>query len=67
VLDCVEQLWFDSVDAARAAQSSVQQDIVRADYRLFAEERYIHTMLVQEHWIIGPQPRSYDRQQAMST
>ncbi|MDQ3765511.1 MAG: EthD family reductase [Actinomycetota bacterium] len=54
MLDCVEQLWFDSVDAALAAQSSVQQEIVRADYRLFTEERYIHTMLVQEHWIIGP-------------
>ncbi|MDQ3760436.1 MAG: EthD family reductase [Actinomycetota bacterium] len=66
VLDCVEQLWFDSVDAVLAAQSSVQQDMVRADYRLFAEERYIHTMLVQEHWIIGPQPRSYDGQQTVS-
>lgn len=66
VLDCVEQLWFDSVDAALAARRSVQQDIVRADYRLFAEERYIHTMLVQEHWIIGPQPRSYDGQRTVS-
>jgi uncharacterized protein (TIGR02118 family) len=61
-LDCVEQLWFDSVDAALAAQDSVQQEVVRADYRLFTEERYIHTMLVQEHWILGPQPRSYDDQ-----
>lgn len=58
-LDCVEQLWFDSVDAVLAAQRSVQQDMVNADYRLFAEERYIHTMLVQEHWIIGPEPRPY--------
>jgi uncharacterized protein (TIGR02118 family) len=66
VLDCVEQLWFDSVDAALAARRSVQQDIVRADYRLFAEERYIHTMLVQEHWIIGPQPRPYDGQRTVS-
>jgi uncharacterized protein (TIGR02118 family) len=61
-LDCIEQLWFDSVDAALAAQRSVQQDLVRADYRLFAEERYIHTMLVRERWIIGPQPRPYDDQ-----
>jgi uncharacterized protein (TIGR02118 family) len=59
-LDCVEQLWFDNVDAALTAQNSIQQDIVRADYRLFTEERYIHTMLVQEHWIIGPQPRPYN-------
>ncbi|HXT42923.1 MAG TPA: EthD family reductase [Pseudonocardiaceae bacterium] len=61
-LDCVEQLWFDSVDAALAAQNSVQQDMVRADYRLFAEGRYVHTMLLREHWIIGPQPRAYDDQ-----
>lgn len=57
-LDCVEQLWFDSVDAALTAQRSIQQEIVNADYRLFCEERYIHTMMVQEHWIIGPEPRT---------
>jgi uncharacterized protein (TIGR02118 family) len=66
VLDCVEQLWFDNVDAVLAARRSVQQDIVCADYRLFAEDRYTHTMLVQEHWIIGPQFRSYDGQQTAS-
>jgi EthD domain len=67
VLDCVEQLWFDSVDAALAAQRSVQQDIVNTDYRLFCEERYIHKMLVQEHWIIGPEPRPYNGQGAASS
>jgi hypothetical protein len=65
-LDCVEQLWFGSVDAALAAQNSVQQDLVRADYRLFAEGRYLHTMLVREHWIIGPQPRQYNDQRTVS-
>lgn len=64
LLDCVEQLWFDSVDSALAAQRSVQYDAVCADYRLFTEERYIHTMLVQEHWIIGPQPRPYDSRES---
>jgi uncharacterized protein (TIGR02118 family) len=59
MFDCVEQLWFDSLDAALAAQRSVQQDIVNADYRLFTEERYIYKMLVQEHWILGPEPRPY--------
>jgi hypothetical protein len=59
VLDCVEQLWFDNLDAALAAQHSMQQDILNMDYRLFTEERYIHKMFVQEHWIIGPSPRSY--------
>ncbi len=60
ILDCVEQLWFDSVDAAQTAQRSVQQSLVNADYRLFTEERYLHTMLVEEHWIVGPEPRPYD-------
>lgn len=60
VLDCVEQLWFDNVDAALAARNSAQQQIVNANYRIFCEERYIHRMLVQEHWIIGPEPRPYD-------
>jgi uncharacterized protein (TIGR02118 family) len=67
VLDCVEQLWFDSVDAMQAANGSVQQNVVTADYRLFAEERYIHRMLVREHWIIGPEARAYIRQPAAAS
>lgn len=59
LLDCVEQLWFDDLDALHSAQQSVQQEIVNADYRVCAEERYIHQMLVQEHWIIGPEARDY--------
>jgi uncharacterized protein (TIGR02118 family) len=59
VLDCVEQLWFDSVDDALAAQQSVEQGVVSADTRNFAEDRYMHRMLVEEHWIIGPEPRPY--------
>jgi hypothetical protein len=66
VLDCVEQLWFDDVDAVLAARYSVQQDIVNSDYRLFAEERYIHTMAVKANWIIGPQPRQYEGHPAAS-
>lgn len=59
-LDCVEQLWFDSVDAALAASNTAQQESVNADYRSFCNERYIHRMLVRQHWIIGPEPRPYD-------
>ncbi|HEY4025261.1 MAG TPA: EthD family reductase [Candidatus Dormibacteraeota bacterium] len=66
VLDCVEQLWFDSVDALLAALGSVQQDLVSADYRLFAEERYIHSLVVREHWIVGPEPRPAGRLAASS-
>ena len=59
VLDCVEQLWFESVDAALAAERSIQE-IITTDYQHFCEKRYIHRMLVQEHWVIGPEPREYN-------
>jgi uncharacterized protein (TIGR02118 family) len=55
--DAVEQLWFDDVEAALAAQQSVQMDMVSADYRVCTEERTVHTMLTREHWVIGPEPR----------
>ncbi len=60
-LDCVEQLWFDNIDAVLSCQKSPQQAMVNSDYRLFAEERYIHRLLVQEHWIIGPEQRELGR------
>jgi|APTNR8051073442_1049403.scaffolds.fasta_scaffold05882_1 hypothetical protein len=59
VLDCVEQLWFDDLDALLEAQRSIQMQVVRGDYRLFTEERYLHEMTVRENWIIGPEPRPY--------
>lgn len=59
VLDCVEQFWFDSVDAALLAQSSVQQEIVNASYQMSTEARSIHKMLTQAHWVIGPEARAY--------
>lgn len=59
VLDCVEQLWFDNLEALLEAHRSIEQQIVRGDYRLFTEERYLHEMIVREHWIIGPEPRPY--------
>lgn len=62
VLDVAEQLWFDSVDALLAARRSVQQDVVNASHRLIAEERTIHRMVVQEHWILGPEARPYPAQ-----
>jgi hypothetical protein len=66
-LDCVEQLWFDSVDSALAAGNSAQQESVNASYQIFCEERYIHRMLVQEHWIIGPEPRPYNSQGVLAS
>jgi uncharacterized protein (TIGR02118 family) len=59
LLDLVEQLSFHSAEAALAARESLQQAVVDSDYRLFTEERYIHRLLVQEHWLIGPEARAY--------
>lgn len=59
LLDVVEQFWFDDVDAADAAQRSLEQAMLAADYRLCTEERTLHPMLVEEHWIIGPEARPY--------
>jgi len=59
ILDCVEQFWFDDVNAAVAAQKSAEQQAVNADYKNCVEERYIHPLLVQEHWVIGPEPRPF--------
>src|SRR6185295_10059072 len=49
-LDAAEQLWFDDVDAALAGQKALDG----LDYALFAEPRYVHKLLVREHWVIGP-------------
>ncbi len=59
VLDAAEQFWFDSVEALQAAQRSVQQQILDASYRVCTETRYLHPMVVREHWIIGPEERPY--------
>lgn len=66
-LDCVEQLWFDSVDSALAASNSAQQESINADYHTFCNEKYIHRMLVRQHWIIGPEPRPYDSQGVLNS
>jgi uncharacterized protein (TIGR02118 family) len=59
VLDAAEQFWFDSVEALQAAQKSVQQQILDTSYAAATETRYLHPMVVREHWIIGPEARAY--------
>jgi uncharacterized protein (TIGR02118 family) len=58
LLDCVEQLWFPSIEAAINAQASDEYRSLLEDYEHIAEPQYIHTLLVREHWIIGPEPRT---------
>ncbi|MGW5646083.1 EthD domain-containing protein [Saccharopolyspora sp. NPDC003752] len=56
-LDCVHQLWFDDQEALAEALASPQFGVVRQDLRTFVEQRYIHSMVVQENWIIPPGTR----------
>ncbi|WP_327583545.1 EthD family reductase [Nonomuraea sp. NBC_00507] len=57
VLDSAHQLWFDNVDALSAALNSPEFRQAEEDLRTFTEPRYIHRLVVREHWVIGPEPR----------
>ncbi|MGW0807709.1 EthD domain-containing protein [Nonomuraea sp. NPDC002799] len=57
VLDGAHQLWFDDGDALAAALRSPEFRQADEDLRTFTEERYLHRMVVREHWVIGPEPR----------
>ncbi|WP_405474946.1 EthD family reductase [Streptomyces sp. NBC_00009] len=55
--DVAYHIWFDSLADLEAAQKSGQQATVEADYANFVNKQYLHTVPVQENWILGPQPR----------
>ncbi|ONI84781.1 ethyl tert-butyl ether degradation protein EthD [Saccharothrix sp. ALI-22-I] len=56
-LDAAYQLWFDDVDALAAAQASPQFQWAEEELRSFVQDRYLHEMVVAEHWVIGPDAR----------
>ncbi|ACK73070.1 Ethyl tert-butyl ether degradation EthD [Gloeothece citriformis PCC 7424] len=58
LLDCVSLLWFDNVEALKQAYESpdYQQEFKPGSNPLF-EPKYIHTMVTDEHWVIGPEFR----------
>jgi uncharacterized protein (TIGR02118 family) len=49
--------WFDDVDALRSARRSAQQALVDDDRRNFVNGRYLHSLTVRQHWVIGPRSR----------
>lgn len=55
--DVAYHVWFDSVDDLQAARRSAQQAQVEADYKNFLNEQYVHALPMQQHWIVGPEPR----------
>ncbi|MEU4745688.1 EthD family reductase [Actinosynnema sp. NPDC023658] len=56
-LDAAYQLWFDDVDALTAALASPQFQRAEDELRSFVQDRYLHEMVVAEHWVIGPDAR----------
>jgi hypothetical protein len=57
LLDAVHQMWFASADALIDAMKTEQWQRWEDSLAGLAEPRWVHTMTVQEHWIIGPQER----------
>ena len=56
--DAVSMRWFDDLSALDAAAASPQQQAADADRAEFVNPRYVFSMTVAEHWIIGPQARN---------
>lgn len=57
VLDAAYQLYFDDMDALRAALESPEFKRAEEDLSAIVEPRYDHRLLFTEHWVIGPQAR----------
>jgi uncharacterized protein (TIGR02118 family) len=58
VLDSVSMLWFDSITALENMVNSPEfQQEYQCDLPNFVDPKYIHTMVTDEKWIIGPQSR----------
>ena len=58
LLDCVSQLWFDDIEALEKAYKSPEYEKeIKPDFANLFEPKYIHTMVTDEHWIIGPENR----------
>lgn len=55
LLDCISLLWFENVSALeKALESPEYKNEVLPDYDYLFEPKYVHTMVTDETWIIGP-------------
>jgi uncharacterized protein (TIGR02118 family) len=57
VLDAAYQLWFDDVDALAEAVCSPEFQRADEELKSIVERRYLHELVVTEHWVIGPRGR----------
>ncbi|ONK14130.1 EthD domain-containing protein [Streptomyces sp. MP131-18] len=55
--DVAYHIWFDDLAAVAAARQAPAMAAVLDDRRHFLNEHYVHTLLVRQHWIIGPEAR----------
>lgn len=62
LLDCVSMLWFDNLEALeKAYQSPEYENLFKPDFATLFEPKYVHTMVTDETWIIGPELRNETR------
>lgn len=57
VLDAAYQLYFDDLASLDAALASPEFEAAEENLKSFVEPRYIHRMIAEEHWVIGPEAR----------
>ncbi|MEJ2691633.1 MAG: EthD domain-containing protein [Candidatus Thiodiazotropha sp.] len=58
LLDAAYMLWFDDVTTLETTLASdAYRDLMGEGLLHFVEARYVHTMAVEEHWVIGPEFR----------
>lgn len=58
LLDAAFMLWFDDVATLETTLATDAYRAVMGDgLEYFVEPRYIHSMAVKEHWVIGPEFR----------
>ena len=55
--DMIGELWFDSVEALADAMQTPAWQARVADHSNFVAEKHQFSMIVREHWIIGPEMR----------
>jgi uncharacterized protein (TIGR02118 family) len=56
-LDAAYQLSFDSPESLAAARTSPEWEQMTKDLHSFVEPRYVHELVTQENWVIGPEAR----------
>jgi uncharacterized protein (TIGR02118 family) len=56
-LDCVSQLWFDSIEALERALASTEYAALKTDWTHFVDTKYLHRLAAREYWVIVPEVR----------